>query len=76
LAEYSPEWVKWAYGEPDMVVDVPPQTIPATGVQDYRNIMVPLELEEDVWVKAVEFEAWRSYSSSPHHRICLWSKMA
>lgn len=57
LAEYSPEWVKWAYGEPDMVVDVPPQTIPATGVQDYRNIMVPLELEEDVWVKAVEFEA-------------------
>ncbi|MAV52277.1 MAG: hypothetical protein CBE20_00410 [Gammaproteobacteria bacterium TMED260] len=57
LAEYSPEWVKWAYGEPDMVIDVPPQTIPATGVQDYRNIMVPLELEEDVWVKAVEFEA-------------------
>jgi len=57
LAEYSPEWVKWAYGEPDMVVDVPPQTIPATGVQDYRNIIVPLELDEDVWVKAVEFEA-------------------
>ena len=57
LAEYSPEWVKWAYGEPDMVIDVPPQTIPATGVQDYRNIIVPLELEEDVWVKAVEFEA-------------------
>lgn len=57
LAEYSPEWVKWAYGEPDMVIDVPPQTIPATGVQDYRNIAVPLDIEEDVWVKAIEFEA-------------------
>lgn len=57
LAEYSPEWVKWAYGEPDMVIDVPPQQIPATGVQDYRNIAVPLDIEEDVWVKAIEFEA-------------------
>ncbi len=57
LAEYKPELVKWAYGEPDMVIDIPPQQIPATGVQDYRNIALPLELEEDVWVKAIEFEA-------------------
>ncbi len=57
LAEYNPELVKWAYGEPDMVVDIPPQQIPATGVQDYRNIQLPLDLEEDVWVKAIEFEA-------------------
>jgi hypothetical protein len=26
-------------------------------VQDYRNIALPLNLEEDVWVKAIEFEA-------------------
>ena len=57
LAEYSPELVKWAYGEPDMVIPVPPQQIPATGVQDYRNIPLALDLEEDIWVKAVEFEA-------------------
>ena len=57
LAEYSPEMAKWAYGEPDMIIPIPPQQIPATGVQDYRNIPVALDIEEDIWVKAVEFEA-------------------
>lgn len=49
--------VKWMNGEPDIIIDIPEQQIPATGVQDYRNLMIPLELEEDIWVKAVEFEA-------------------
>lgn len=57
LATASVASPKWSYGEPDMVIKVPPQQIPATGVQDYRNLPVPLNLEEDVWVKAVEFEA-------------------
>lgn len=57
LATLVTEPVKWAYGEPDIVIPVPAQTIPATGVQDYRNLMVPLDIEEDIWVKAVEFEA-------------------
>ncbi len=57
LAEYNPELVKWSYGEPDLVYQIPAQQIPATGVQDYRNIAMPLNLEEDVWVKAIEFEA-------------------
>lgn len=57
LAEYKPEIVKWAYGEPDLLYKIPAQQIPATGVQDYRNIAMPLNLEEDVWVKAIEFEA-------------------
>jgi len=57
LAEYKPELVKWAYGEPDLLYKIPAQQIPATGVQDYRNIALPLNLEEDVWVKAIEFEA-------------------
>lgn len=57
LAEYKPEVVKWAYGEPDLLYKIPAQQIPATGVQDYRNIALPLNLEEDVWVKAIEFEA-------------------
>lgn len=57
LAAYTPEIAKWSYGEPDMIIPIPPQQIPATGIQDYRNLRVPLELAEDVWVKAVEFEA-------------------
>lgn len=55
LAEYRPEVVKWANGTPDIIIPIPEQRIPATGVQDYRNLMVPLNLEEDIWVKAVEF---------------------
>ncbi len=57
LAEYRPEVVKWTNGTPDIIIPIPEQRIPATGVQDYRNLMVPLNLEEDVWVKAVEFSA-------------------
>ena len=55
LAEYRPQVVKWANGTPDMIIQIPEQRIPATGVQDYRNLMIPLNLEEDIWVKAVEF---------------------
>jgi peroxiredoxin len=57
LAEYHPEFVKWINGEPDIVIQIPEQQIPATGVQEYRNLMIPLDLEEDIWVKAVEFDA-------------------
>lgn len=57
LAEYRPEVVKWLNGEPDIIIPIPEQRIPATGVQDYRNLVIPLDLEEDIWVKAVEFDA-------------------
>lgn len=46
---------KFSLGEPDMVFKVPPQTIPATGIVDYRYIPVELNLDRDVWVRAVEF---------------------
>lgn len=51
------EWpdTKWAYGEPDLIVKVPPQTIPATGVLDYITVALPLGLEEDRWVKASQY---------------------
>ena len=69
LAEYSPDLAKWAYGEPDMVIPIPPQQIPATGIQDYRNIPIELDIEEDIWVKAVEFEA--GDSTVLHHIIAF-----
>ena len=53
----APEWELLAtLGEPDMIVKIPPQQIPATGVVDYRNIPIPLNNEEELWVKAVEFK--------------------
>ncbi|MDD9891076.1 MAG: redoxin domain-containing protein [Gammaproteobacteria bacterium] len=57
LADLNLQPAKWLNGEPDIVIQIPEQQIPATGVQDYRNLTLPLDLEEDIWVKAVEFEA-------------------
>ncbi len=54
------EWpdTKWTLsemlGEPDLIVKVPPQTVPATGVVDYLNIPIDLGLTEDRWVRASE----------------------
>ncbi|MDA9902554.1 hypothetical protein N9D99_08565, partial [Gammaproteobacteria bacterium] len=70
LAELNIIRKKWAYGEPDMIVKIPPQLIPATGVQDYRNLVVPLDLDEDVWVKAVEFVAG---DTTVLHHIIAWA---
>jgi len=49
---------KWAYGEPDLIVKVPPQQIPATGVLDYIRVVVPIKgLEGDRYVKASQYVA-------------------
>ena len=49
---------KWAYGEPDLVVKIPAQEVPATGVLDYRYIKVPIEgLDRDRWVRASQYIA-------------------
>ena len=46
---------EWAFGEPDLIINVPPQEIPATGVLDYYNVMVDVDLEEDRWVRASQY---------------------
>jgi hypothetical protein len=46
---------KFSLGEPDMVFKVPAQTIPATGIVDYRYVPVELNLDRDVWIRAMEF---------------------
>ena len=51
---------KWdpALGEPDLIVKVPPQKIPATGVLDYIRVSVPIEgLDRDRWVRASQYVA-------------------
>jgi AhpC/TSA family len=49
---------KWAYGEPDLVIKVPPQQIPATGVLDYIRVVVPIEgLDRDRYVRASQYIA-------------------
>jgi peroxiredoxin len=45
---------RYSLGEPDMILRVPAQSIPATGVIDYRYIPVELNLDRDIWVRAME----------------------
>lgn len=56
LAELSWPETEWAFGEPDLVIDVPPQEIPAEGVLDYIHTAVPITgMEKDRWVKASQY---------------------
>ncbi|HEY8748663.1 MAG TPA: hypothetical protein VIM11_11860 [Tepidisphaeraceae bacterium] len=48
----------WALGEPDMVVKMPKAfTLRADGPDDYRCFVIPLNLEKDTYVSAVDYRA-------------------
>ena len=47
------ESVDWPLGQPDLIVDVPPYDVPATGVVDYQNYDIASDLTEGVWVKGI-----------------------
>lgn len=45
----------WQLGKPDMVVELPEAfAVPADGPDIYRNLVIPLNLPEDKWIKAIE----------------------
>ncbi|MGI9327069.1 MAG: redoxin domain-containing protein [Pseudomonadales bacterium] len=54
LLSFEHRWPTWALGEPDLVIDIPPSEVPATGVVDYRYIRISNPLKEDAWVRASE----------------------
>ena len=54
LAENVQQWPVWAMGEPDVIIDIPPEDVPASGVVEYKYKMVTNPLDHDVWVKAAE----------------------
>lgn len=46
----------WQLGDPDRIATMPePYTVPAEGRDVYRKFVIPLNLDKDMWVKAVEF---------------------
>jgi len=57
LAQLTWPESKWAFGKPDYIIKVPSQSIPATGVLDYRYVTVPIDIEEDRWVRASQYIA-------------------
>ncbi len=53
------EWppTEWAFGEPDYIIEIPEQAVPATGVLDYRYEFIPINLPEgkDYYVRASQY---------------------
>ena len=61
----------WQLGKPDMIVKMThAYSVPAEGRDIYRNFIVPLNLNEDIYVKAVEFRP--SSPSVVHHSLFFW----
>ncbi|MEL6809867.1 MAG: redoxin domain-containing protein [Bacteroidota bacterium] len=56
LAALPPYKQEWQEGEPDLVVALPEQEIPASRLIPYRYLKVPLNLSEDKWLKGVEIQ--------------------
>ena len=55
LVEIPPTTVeKWPLGEPDLVIDLPKQKLPAQGKIPYRWVKIKVPLETDTWVRGVE----------------------
>ena len=44
--------VEWPLGKPDLILDIPEYTIPASGVVDYKFPRLANPLDQGVWVKA------------------------
>lgn len=68
-APAPPEFTKgWQLGEPDLVVRMDKAfEVPADGPDIYRNFVLPLDLPEDKWVKAIELRP--SARSVVHHSL-------
>jgi mono/diheme cytochrome c family protein len=56
----------WQLGTPDAIVELPAgYQVPADGPDVYRNFVIPLPINEDRWVRAIEFRP--SARTSVHH---------
>ena len=66
-----PTWTAgWQLGEPDLVVEMPEAyTLPAGGVDDFRNFVLPLSLSEDRYVRAIELRPGNP--KVIHHAVVL-----
>jgi len=56
---------EWPLGKPDLIVDIPKYTIPATGYVDYQYPTTPNPLKEGKWLKAATAKV--SQRQGVHH---------
>lgn len=62
----------WELGEPDLIVDLPSFSVPATGTLDYQILSVDNPLDHDVWVRAVQIVP--SDRQVLHHAIATFGQ--
>lgn len=61
----------WALGEPDLIVKMKRAfPVPADGRDIYRNFVVPLNLTDDKWVRAIDFRP--GARSVLHHSLFFY----
>ncbi len=65
LAEVRHVAQEWPLGKPDMIVEIPKFTIPATGYVDYQYPTLPNPLTEGKWLKAATAQV--SQRQAVHH---------
>jgi len=65
---------EWPLGEPDAVIDVPEQQIPASGVLNYRYLDIPVPFDRDVWLRAVDVRP--SNRAVMHHALVFLNERA
>jgi Flp pilus assembly protein TadD len=62
----SPAWNgEWQLGEPDLVLETAPYTLPAGGADVYRNFVLPISIPETRYIKAWQFLPGSSHAV--HH---------
>ena len=62
----------WRLGEPDLVLEMPEAfDVPAEGPDIYRNFVLPLALNEDRWVRAIDFRP--SAPDVVHHSLFFFA---
>ena len=60
--------VGWSLGTPDLIVKLPrPVPLAAEGRDHYRNVVIPVDLPEDKWITAIDYQP--SARSIVHHAL-------
>jgi hypothetical protein len=55
LKTLNKQWPAWDMGEPNLIVETPSYTVPATGTIEYQNPIVKNPLGKNVWIRAIGF---------------------
>ena len=67
----TPSWNEaWQVGEPDLVVTLPPYTVPAAGSDRYRNLVASIPVDETRYVSTVELR-WGDTRVVHHARMMV-----